>query len=165
MKLLDWLDKYFEVSLISLGIAILVVVMTAQITLSVFFSSFLSWSEELCRHVFVCITFLGISLSIKENIAIKLDVVMEFLSARAKMILSLVSYGVMLVYFAILIRPSTILAERMGHTAATTLPYSLDLIYWVIVFSIVLSMIRLVQLGYATIRTLACGSENRGGTK
>ena len=165
MKLLDWLDKYFEVSLISLGIAILVVVMTAQITLSVFISSFLSWSEELCRHVFVCITFLGISLSIKENIAIKLDVVMEFLSARAKMILSLVSYGVMLVYFTILIRPSTILAERMGHTAATTLPYSLDLIYWVIVFSIVLSMIRLVQLGYATIRTLACGSENRGGTK
>ena len=165
MKLLHWLDKYFEVSLISLGIAVLVVVMTAQITLSVFFSSFLSWSEELCRHVFVCITFLGISLSIKENIAIKLDVVMEFISERAKMILSLVSYGVMLVYFKILIRPSTILAERMGHTAATTLPYSLDLIYWTIVFSIVLSMIRLAQLGYVTIRMLACGSENRGGTK
>ncbi|MPN36104.1 hypothetical protein SDC9_183609 [bioreactor metagenome] len=90
---------------------------------------------------------------------------MEFISERAKMILSLVSYGVMLVYFTILIRPSTILAERMGHTAATTLPYSLDLIYWTIVFSIVLSMIRLVQLGYATIRVLACGSENRGGTK
>ena len=87
MKLMHWLDKYFEVSLISLGIAVLVVVMTAQITLSVFFSSFLSWSEELCRHVFVCITFLGISLSIKENIAIKLDVVMEFISERAKMIL------------------------------------------------------------------------------
>ena len=165
MKLLHWLDKYFEVSLISLGIAVLVAVMTAQITLSVFFSSFLSWSEELCRHIFVCITFLGISLSIKENIAIKFDVVMEFISERAKMILSLVSYGVMLVYFTILIRPSTILAERMGYTAATTLPYSLDLIYWTIVLSIIISMIRLVQLGYVTVRALASGSEARGGTK
>ena len=75
------------------------------------------------------------------------------------------SYGVMLVYFTILIRPSTILAERMGYTAATTLPYSLDLIYWTIVLSIIISMIRLVQLGYVTVRALASGSEARGGTK
>lgn len=163
MKLLLWLDKYFEIALISAGIAMMVIVMTAQITVSVFFSTFLSWSEELCRHIFVCITFLGISLSIKENIAIKFDVIMEYLSERAKLILSIVSYAVMLVFFIIMIRPSIFLAERMGHTAATTLPYSLSLIYWVIVFSIILSIIRLIQLSCAAVASLRRFSELSGG--
>lgn len=165
MKILQWFDKYFEISLIAIGIAMLVVVMTAQITLSIFFSSFLSWSEELCRHIFVCITFLGISLSIKENIAIKFDVVMEFISERAKKIISLISYVVMLVYFTILVNPTVILAERMGHTAATTLPYSLDLIYGVIVFSIVLTIVRLIQQSILTIKNLIQDGSNTGGAK
>lgn len=149
--------------LISIGISLIVIVMTMQVTLSVFFNSFLSWSEEFSRHLFVCITFLGISLSIKENIAIKFDIIMEILSERNKIIFSSISNILMLVFFFALINPAIKLIERTSYTTATTLPYSLDVIYSIILFSIILSILRLIQVSYLSICSLK--NNNKGDEK
>lgn len=162
MKIVRWLDKNFETYLVSMALFALVVVMSTQIFLRIVVDSYLSWTEEFARHLFICMTFIGISMSIKENIAIKFDLLNAFISKKAQAILSLLSYIIVLALFLALLQPSVALAERMSHIMATTLPYSMLGVYSFVVLSFCLVIVRTTQLIFSTVAFLRGKTEQAG---
>jgi TRAP-type C4-dicarboxylate transport system permease small subunit len=152
VKLIKWLDKNLELSLIIISLAVMVIVMSAQIILRKLLGTYLPWSEEFCRHLFIWIGFLGISLTLRENSAIKFDLLMSLLSKKGQRLINIIGNLAMLIFFVYILQFAVDVTKRMSTSSSTLLPYSMGLIYSVTVISFVLIIIRLVQLLWKDIR-------------
>lgn len=145
MKVLKWLDKHTETVLISVLTIAIVVIMTAQICCRKLLGVSLPWSEELCRHLFIYIAYVGLAYSIRFGNAIRFDMILTFVSDRAKAVFTLVADAIMLVFFIYLIPASLKVASAMAHTKVATLPYNMDFVYGLVALFTVLIAIRLVE--------------------
>ena len=131
MKVLKWLDKYFEIIYLVLALAAIVVIMTTQIICRKFFDVSLAWTEECCRHLFIGMGIWGIALTIRENSAIKFDLIVDFLPSKGKAIFGLPSYNVYL---------------SMKATSATVMPYNMDLVYGFLALGFFMVIVRSCQM-------------------
>ena len=145
MKALKWLDKNTEVLLLSLFTIAIVVIMTAQICCRKIFGVSLPWSEELCGHLFIFIAYVGLAYSIRFGNAIRFDMILTFVSDRAKALFTIVADLIMLVFFIYLIPASFKVAAAMANTKVATLPYSMDFIYGLVAVFTLLIVVRLVE--------------------
>lgn len=145
MRVLNWLNRNFELALIATGLGTMVIVMTAQIFMRTFLGTYLSWSEELCRHIFICVGFWGLSLTIHENSAIKFDLLLMLFSKQTQRWINIFADIFMICFFLYILRSSISLAITMQSSAATMLPYSMGLIYWIVVAALIITIIRLIQ--------------------
>ncbi len=102
MKVLRWLDKYFEEVLMAVLLAAIVLVMFFQIILRFVFAKALPWPEELSRYMFVWLSFLGISYSVKCKNSLKVDIV-ETLVPKLKTPLGIVQDLIFLAFAVALI--------------------------------------------------------------
>lgn len=73
MKLIRWLDKHFEETLMIILLVIVTVVMIAQVLLRYIFDSPLYWAEEFCRYGLVWSTFVSIGYCIRYQINLHVD--------------------------------------------------------------------------------------------
>ena len=69
--------------------ALIVVIMFAQVIFRYVFNQSLSWSEELAKFIFVWLTFFGAAICIKERIHVGVEFLMESLSEKWKRYLDL----------------------------------------------------------------------------
>lgn len=69
--------------------ALIVIIMFAQVLFRYVFNQSLSWSEELAKFVFVWLTFLGAAICIKERIHVGVEFLMDRLSVKWKRYLDL----------------------------------------------------------------------------
>ena len=99
MKVIRWLDKYLEAVFIAAGLVVMVAVMTAQIFYRKFFGASIIWSEELCRHIFICSACWGLAYSIRHRMAIKFDMIVNFFSERGRHIFEIISNAIVFVFF------------------------------------------------------------------
>jgi TRAP-type C4-dicarboxylate transport system permease small subunit len=61
-----------------------------QVIMRYIFGNSLSWSEELARYLFIWYTWIGTSLAIRERRHIRIEILTDFLSERAKLRLEIV---------------------------------------------------------------------------
>jgi len=94
-KLGEYYNK-FEAALLGLSLAFTLVLIFVQVFCRTVLNSSLSWSEELARYIFVWQSWLGLSLAERDNSHIRIEIVKNFLSPRAKKILE---YIVMILTF------------------------------------------------------------------
>jgi len=146
VKAVRWLDKYFEAVLVGVGIAVIVIVMTAQIVYRRIFGNSIIWSEELCRHIFICTAFWGLSYTIRTKGAIKFDTIVTFFPEWAKLVFEIISNVIVVLFFAYLLLPSWRVVVSMANTKSTALPYNLDLLYFLSFTGIALSGVRALQM-------------------
>jgi len=69
--------------------AMIVIIMFAQVLFRYLFNQSLSWSEELAKFIFVWLTFLGAAICIKERLHIGVEFLQERLSLKWKRYLNL----------------------------------------------------------------------------
>ena len=136
MKVLKWLDRYFEIIYLVLALAAIVVIMTTQIICRKFFDVSLAWTEECCRHLFI----------IRENSAIKFDLIVDFLPSKGKAIFGLVANLIMLSFFSCLLVPSYNVYLSMKATSATVMPYNMDLVYGFLALGFFMVIVRSCQM-------------------
>lgn len=67
----------------------IILIFIQVITRYVFFYS-LPWSEELCRYLFIWFVYLSLSVTIRENISIRIDFLDQILKGKAKDIVNLI---------------------------------------------------------------------------
>ena len=89
-KILNFFNKFEEVTIIGM-FAVMVAVIFIQVIMRYVFHNSLPWSEELGKFLFVWITWLGISLGQREGEHIKITMLTDRLPFRAAQIANIVS--------------------------------------------------------------------------
>lgn len=157
MKAIHWLDKYLEAVLISISLIVIVVVMTAQIVCRQLFGFSIIWSEELCRHIFICIACWGLSYSIRIHNAIKFDLIVTFLPWKSKYIFEIISNLFVIAFMLYMAIPAWNVSLGMSSISSTALPYNMDLIHFIAFFGFMLSAVRALQVLLINVKTLMSG--------
>jgi len=162
MKAVNWLDKYLEALFVGIGLVVMVAVMTAQIIYRRIFGNSIIWSEELCRHIFICSAFWGLSFSIRSGGAIKFDMIVTFFPERAKRVFEIISNVVVCLFLAYLLKPGWEVVLSVARISSTALPYNLDLVYGVSYAGIVLSGLRAMEMIVLDVLALLKGGKTEG---
>ncbi|MEB1807473.1 MAG: TRAP transporter small permease [Bacillaceae bacterium] len=82
MKYIKWIDKHFEMVLISITMCSLIVIMSSQVFMRYVMNASLSWPEEISRYLFIWIAFIGISYATKGDLHLKIDILLEYVSPK-----------------------------------------------------------------------------------
>lgn len=73
MKLLDKLEEY----ICSIALLLSAIVLFVNIVLRYFFSAGLPWAEELVRYLIVVVTFVGLSIGVRDKATISMDILLQ----------------------------------------------------------------------------------------
>lgn len=105
MKILKWLNKNLEGSLMIALLILISLTMMAQIIMRYIFHASMSWPEEACRYMWIASTCFSLGYVTKNNSALKVDVVMTILPKKISKFLGmiidiflLILHGYMTVY-------------------------------------------------------------------
>ena len=165
MKVLKWLDRHFEEVLMSALLIVLVIVMTLQVVLRYVFKSPLSFPEELCRYLFIWISFIGMSYSIRCNNSLKIDV-LETIFPKLKPFIQAFGTVVFILFLIIMIWKGSgdmLLTITRGQVSP-----ALGIPMWTVYISFlvgcVLSFLRILQQGINILLLKKQGNKvNEGG--
>ncbi len=147
MKLLKWLDDYFE----AIFMVILLFVMSIFIGLQVFMryvmQNSLAWSEELSRYMYIYMLYLGISYGVRTNRHLRISVIQNLLKEKGQKVLSLFSDILFLFFSVIVVINSTDVAMSIANfgqiTASTGMP--MYIVYMGVPIGFSLVILRLLQ--------------------
>ena len=103
MKMIKWLDDYFEEALLVIMLLCMMVIMGIQVVARYAFSYSLTWSEEITRYLFIWSGFLSISFCIKKGASIKIEQIVGLLPVRLRVLMRLITYTVEIIFFVYLI--------------------------------------------------------------
>ena len=117
MKVIKWLDKHFEGTLLSISLVMMTVILVAQIIMRYFFKSSLTWAEELSCILLVWSGFLSISYTLRTNTAMRLTMLLSYLPRLGRNAVLLAAQIIMLVFFLV----PFILTQVMSNLATLTI--------------------------------------------
>lgn len=103
MRILKWLDRYFEEMMLVCFLILMVIIMGLQIVARYVFSSSLTWSEEITRYIFIWSGFLSASYCIRNGVSVKIDQVVALLPEKLYHIVRICTYIVEIIFFAYLL--------------------------------------------------------------
>ena len=144
MKVLKWLDDHFEEAMMTTILAVMVVVLTAQVIFRKVLGNSLQWSEELCRYLFIWSGFLSLSYTIHNHSAMKTELFMDLFPKGVQKWVRLVTELGMLVLVALLVKVSVDVVPTITQRG-TAIPISRKWIFAAPVAGFALSAVRLVQ--------------------
>jgi TRAP-type C4-dicarboxylate transport system permease small subunit len=125
MKVLRWLDAHFEEFILCVILCVIAIVMFTQIILRNVFSSSLSWSDELCRYLFVWMGGLGVAFATKNESHLRMDILPIMVPAQ-KVPLQVMCDIVLIVIAVLLLNGSIPFFQNLAKTnqvsAAMQLP-------------------------------------------
>lgn len=103
MKIIKWIDKNFEETILIILLMLMTVVMGSQVCARYVFNYSMSWTEELTRYLFVWSGFLSIGFSVEKSIAIRLEQLTEKMDVKMKARILIADYLIELIFFGYMI--------------------------------------------------------------
>ena len=144
---------------ITVGIIFLQVVMRSV------FNSSLSWSEELARYIFIWQIWLGMSIGLRENKHIRVELIFNFIKGRKAKTLNIIS-SVLCIFFCLFLMyygGKIVQNSIMKSTVSAAMRAPLWIIYLALPFSCFVTGIRyLYQLYEQVINFNVLSTESRG---
>lgn len=144
MKVLKWLDEHFEETLMTLVLAIMVVILTAQIVFRKVLGNSLAWSEELCRYLFIWSGFLSLSYTLHNHSAMKTDLFIAFFPQKIQKWIAFVMNVGMFVLFVILTKVSVAIIPTITQRG-TAIPISRKWVFMAAAAGFFLSSLRMLE--------------------
>ncbi len=142
MKKLRWIWGNLEEVLLCLIILVVTCVSGLQVVFRYLFNSSLTWSEELCRYLFVWTGFLTISLSIKNHSIITIDAFVLFLPKRVRQILNIIVYCFCTAVFVFLTKNAVTILQGTAGQLSPAMGIPLAFVYTGPLIGFALSAIR-----------------------
>lgn len=144
MKIFRWLNMYFEPVLIVSAISLMTGLLCLQIILRLFDAT-IPWFEELARYLFVWAMYLSISYCIKNDRHIRIRIIVDKLSIKAREIVLTFSDLLFMFISALIVFYSFKVIERsldLGQIApAMEIPIAV--LYSSVLLGTILNVIRL----------------------
>jgi TRAP-type C4-dicarboxylate transport system permease small subunit len=155
-----FLQEYLEEYLLAVLLVVISCVMLLQIVMRYFFSSALSWPEELSRYCFVYSTFLTIGYCAKKETLLHVDILTSKLPRRIQNVLDLSVRFLTFLFYVILLCNSVFLTQKIYMTGQKTpaLRISFAVVYFAAVFGFFIGSIRCGQDVFDRVASL-CGRE------
>lgn len=155
MKVLKWLDHHVEEILLVFLLALITIVMGLQILCRAVGYP-LTWTEECARFLFVWSGFLSISYCFRKKISLKIDLFVDKMPPRVKVIFIEVEDILMVIFYAYMVRFAwdyfSSALQNGGLSPALQIPLYLIQVSPLIGF--ILTVIRLIQKIVGTARTM-----------
>lgn len=147
MKLLKWLDEHLEEWILVFLLAAVCVTLMIQIVMRYIFNASLSWSEEFARYCFVWSTFLSVSYSIKRSSMLRVDILVQYLPAKARKAIDVLMEIIVLAFFAFLIYHSFGVVRRIAASGQRSPALGLPMVtvYAALIVGFALACVRGVQ--------------------
>lgn len=147
MKLLKWLNKYFEESFLIAGLIMMVVTMGTQIVARYIFNSSLSWSEELMRYIFIWSAFISIGFCIKSYSSLKVEILVMMMPRRFYRWLSICIHVAIFIVLLILFKGSLDVVSSAIASGQKTPALQVPILYVQVATPVgfILGEIRLIQ--------------------
>lgn len=146
-KIVLLLNDHLEEYCMAILLIILTMVMFLQIIMRFVFHHALSWPEEICRYIFVYITFLTLGYCIRRNSMLRLDVLQEMLPKKIWDLLQIIVRVLTLLFFILMLFNAYKLEQSVAKTGresvALSIPYTM--IYFSTILGFALAVIRSVQ--------------------
>ena len=101
MKVIHWLDKYFEEGLSAILLAAMSVVILLQIILK-WFHMPLSWSEEMARYMFIWLIYISSSYAVKKRAHIKVEILSLLVKEKGNFILDIIADVAFLIFATVI---------------------------------------------------------------
>ena len=154
MKILRWLDKYFEEVIVLSLLAIMVIIMGIQVFMRYAVNYSLSWPEELTRYMFIWFVFIGMSYAVKYDIHIRINILETFVPKIEKKLR--VIQDIFFFVFCCYMLPYAFKAVKMliktnQHSPAMQIP--MYAVYVALLIGLILTIFRLVQKYVIILRT------------
>ena len=154
MKILRWLDKYFEEVIVLSLLAIMVIIMGIQVFMRYAVNYSLSWPEELTRYMFIWFVFIGMSYAVKYDIHIRINILETFVPKIEKKLR--VIQDIFFFVFCCYMLPYAFKAVKMliktnQHSPAMQIP--MYAVYVALLIGLILTIFRLVQKYVIIFRT------------
>lgn len=167
MKVIKWLDKHLEETVLLVLLVMIFLVMTLQIFSRSVLNTSLSWPEEFSRYCFVYSVFFSISYTIRNNIMMRVDIVTHFLPKKIQQVLLMLVGAFMIAFFAYLFYhswPAMLKVKATGQLSpALRLP--IYVLYVCFPIGFFLSLVRSLQSLYFTAKDFFQGSDFEEGNQ
>lgn len=154
MKLLKWIDDYFEETLMAIMLAAITLITFVQIFMRFIIGQAMSFPEELCRYIFIWLSFLGISYSIKVGNSLKVDILETFIP-KIKTVLNLIQNIVFFAFCVVMIWQGFIAVGKIVAYNQTSAAMGMPMwiVYAAFLTGCVLAILRLIQVFYKMIKS------------
>ena len=144
MKALKWLDRYGEVSLMILLLAVSSVVVFLQIIMRFIFQNSLTWSEELARYLFIWMIYIAMSYGVKKSSHLRVDALDSLLTERQQIAIEIL-VQILVLAFVLIMSVFGLSIVLRSTRASAALEISMKWIYLAPVVGMVGSTIRSIQ--------------------
>lgn len=144
MKIVKWLNEYFEEYILVILSAFTVVIIFLQVVMRYAFEASLIWSEEIARYAFIWMIYIGVSYAVKRKKHLGVDALSMIFDRKGQIIISMIAnisfliFAVSMTYFGI-----DIVMKVTRTSAAMQIP--LSWVYAAPVAGFILTTIRLIQ--------------------
>lgn len=166
MKIIKWLDEYTEQFLLAILSSVMVIVIFIQVVLREFGNS-LSWSEELARFSFIWLVYLGISYGVKKQRHIKIDIMLQILKGKQRVILTTLANVLFLVFALFVVFGGYSIADKLltFGQKSPALQIPMGLVYMATPVGMGLTSIRLIQSIIRNLKEIFTGGDGSDSVK
>jgi len=147
VKILKWLDEYFERVLLVFLLAVISCLLMYQIIMRYVFGSGLAWAEELSRYCFVASAYLCIGYCIKRDLLFRIDILFNILPKPLRKGLDLLMWAVTVIFFGYCTYYSVTVTQLAFESNALSpgLEIKIGYIYAFATLGMAVAMIRSIQ--------------------
>ncbi|MDX9916748.1 MAG: TRAP transporter small permease [Gudongella sp.] len=145
MSAIKWIDEHLEESILIILLAMISIVMMAQIIARTFTASMI-WPEEFSRYCYVWTVFLSLGYTIKKGNMLRVGILMDMLPLTLRRLIELLTNTIMLVLFAVLFKYAIIYTGKIKITGQFSPAMHIPM--WIMYLSTI------IGFGLATIRML-----------
>lgn len=139
--------KNLEEVILCILLTVLVCVSGLQVVARYLFNNSLTWSEELCRYLYVWTGFITIGFVIKRGTIIKIETVIMFLPKKAKKALDMVTSLISIAVVSVLLKNAVMIVQNAMASGQTSAAMKLPM--WIVymgpVIGFLLALIRLIE--------------------
>lgn len=155
MKLLKWIDEYFEKAFLIVCLSVMVLLIFMQIVLRRLGSATI-WAEELARYIMLYLLWVAASYAVKRNEHIRLTVLVEKVTGKKRDKLELVVLGVWLMFALWLLVEGIFLVQKISamHQVSAAMRIPMVIPYASAPVGGLLMSVRLVQKIIETLKKL-----------
>lgn len=156
MKFVKWLDTYFEKAFLITSLALMVLVIFAQIVLR-WFGAATVWAEELARYIMLYLMWVAASYAVKKDAHIRLTVLVEKITGKKRDKLEVVILGVWLIFAIWLMVEGVFLLQKIDamNQVSTAMRLPMVVPYASAPLGGLLMSVRLIQKIIETLKKLS----------